>query len=151
MTAPKTLDWKYHVIHTWASERLSWAEALLLPDDPAWIGEALWFTLDGLHDSPGAQEWLDQALAHLDGREFWVRDEHSEMMGDADMIVRAQDFSKEEFLEWMRVWIREKGMPVGELREAPFVEFEGRHAMADFVSDLQARYPVDSDAHDEVD
>lgn len=47
------------------------------------------------------------------------------------MIVRANDFSKKEFLGWVKVWMREKGLPVDQLVQAPIGFFRGRSGVAD--------------------
>lgn len=44
-------------------------------------------------------------------------------MGDSNMIINAKDFSKEEFLEYVKIFIREMDIPITDLIDAPVNEF----------------------------
>ena len=47
---------------------------------------------------------------------------------------RPMDFSKEELLDWVCVWLRENGLPVANLVEGSMEEFRGKAFHADLAS-----------------
>ena len=115
------MNWKYFIHHTWPEERTEWAEAFVRPDDPAYTGDSLWVTID---------------CRDLGREPFRVVDRQDD---DADLLVNARDFTRAEFLEWMKVWLRAKGFTVTDLVPAALEEFVGTHAHADFLFRLATR------------
>jgi hypothetical protein len=119
----RTMNWKYYVPHVWDTPRTVWEDIYLLPDVPDPEPKSIWLTVDALgdiadpaHDSD-REEFQRTALAKLGDREYWIE--------GAEMIVRARDFSQEELLGWVRIWLAEQGLPVADLVEAPLEAFVG--------------------------
>lgn len=140
------MRWKYWIHHTWPDERTSWAEAFVRPDDPTYAGQSLWVTIDCLGEPPvespksTLRERYDESCNWLGDHPYRVAE--SEEMGDADLVVNALDFTKAEFLDWVKVWLRAKGLPAAELVPAPLEEFEGTNPQADFLAHLVKQYPA---------
>jgi hypothetical protein len=136
--------WKYFIPHTWRSDRALWEDVYLLPDDARYEGRALWLTIDAYGDptdpelSEGRAEFQAYAERQLAGRDFCIE--------GTDMIVKQCDFTKEELLDWVRVWLRENQLPVTDLQEGTPQEFAGKawHAT------LMAGYTADSDLSVEI-
>jgi len=141
------VDWKYHIIHEWSEERCQWAELLLLPDDAIYKGEALWVTIDclGSFDPENEvdkedKEWYYKALQKLADQDYWVREEGSDFPCDSDMIIKAKNFTRDEFLYWVSIWIKEKALPITELVAAPIEDFVGIHSQADLIKKKKKVY-----------
>jgi len=131
------MNWRYYIPHDWPeSGRTTWEDIFILPDDPSYSGEALWLTINCLGEPPGENsgvepsEWAE-AAAMLGDAPYRVSDE-ADGPG-IDMIVRGVDFSEGEFLEWVKEWLRVKGIAVSELVPAPLEDFAGRLSQADFI------------------
>ena len=62
------------------------------------------------------------------------------MIDEADMTVRAEDFSKEELLEWVQVWLVESGFEVSELVEGTLEDFEDSNAHVKAVAHSMRLY-----------
>src|SRR5689334_18521242 len=106
-------DWKYCLPHVWDRPREVWEDVYLLPDDPAYVGPGLHFTVDAfgnvLEPSHGSDRaaFQEEALAKLAGAPFWI---------DGDqMLLRQEDFSRDELMGWIRVWLEHHGFAVGRL------------------------------------
>ncbi len=133
------MRWKYLIPHTWKFPRETWADVLLLPDDPEYKGDALMLTIDALGDlskpsiDEEEEEFRKDALEKLGSKDYWV--------GVGRMIVRVKDFNKEEFLNFVKIWFDENGLDVSELIETTIEDFKGKHAMADLIITLQKSYP----------
>jgi hypothetical protein len=129
------VDWKYFIPHIWEGERQVWEDVYLLPVGGRYDGQALWLTIDALgkaEDSAvGAIDVDDraEALRKLGDRSYHI--------DGTDMLVRQEDFTKAEMLEWVRVWLRDNGLPVSELIEAPLEEFQGRAQHADLIAEFR--------------
>lgn len=143
------MNWKYYIIHEWSGERRQWGELLLLPDDAFYKEEALWLTIDCLGDfNPENEankelyykEWYYEALQKLGNQDYWVKEEGSDFPGDSDMIIKAKNFTKDEFLYWVSILIKEKALPIIDLVAAPIEDFVGRHSQADLIYYLQKAY-----------
>jgi hypothetical protein len=139
------MKWKYHIPHVWdpPTERVGWADVWLLPDDPAYNGGSLWLTIDALSGGafdtePGA--FRAEALRKLGDREFWVKSE-DEMSSakDCDMIVRAENFDRAEFLGWVQKWIEHQELEFSGLIEAPFEDFADSNDMARTIKSIQQK------------
>jgi hypothetical protein len=46
------------------------------------------------------------------------------------MVVGVDDFSKEEMLRWVEMWLKESGLPVSELVEGTIEEFKNSNVEA---------------------
>lgn len=114
-----------------------WEDVLLLPQDPAYDGEAVQLTVDAFGDvgdpTHGGEraEFQKKALQKLGDRECWIE--------SSDMIVRATDFNKQELIQWVHRWFSETGLPQIELATAPIEEFKGRYPYADLLITLQKK------------
>ncbi|XYH97723.1 hypothetical protein ACMHYB_59885 [Sorangium sp. So ce1128] len=131
-------DWKYCLPHIWDHPRQVWEDVYLLPDDPGYAGPGLHLTVDAfgnaLDPSHGSDraEFQAEALAQLGDAEFRIN--------GSEMLLRQEDFSREELLSWVRVWLAHNGFPVGQLREVPAEEFAGRVKHASIITALTASY-----------
>ncbi len=137
------MKWKYHIPHTWdpATLRMGWADVWLLPDDAGYDGGSIWLTIDALAggaDDMAAGEFRQEALRKLGDRDFWIRTgDDTGSPKDCDMIVRAEDFDRAEFLGWVKKWIESHGWTVSALTEAPFECFENTNDMARTVKAIR--------------
>jgi len=128
-------DWKYCFPHIWDRPREVWEDVYLLPDDPTYLGAGLHLTVDAfgnvLDSSHGSDRaaFQEKVLAKLAGAPYRID-------GD-EMLLRQEDFSRDELLGWIRVWLEHHGFSVDRLREVALAEFNGRLAHADFVSALK--------------
>lgn len=136
-------DWKYSIPHVWDRLRQVWEDVYLLPDDPAYTGPGLHLTVDALgtvlDSSPDSERAAAEAvaLAELGDAEFRI--------DDGEMLVRREDFSREELLSWVRVWLVHHDLPVGRLREVPVAEFTESIEHAKVVANLKALYSGSAD------
>ncbi len=132
--------WKYFIPHTWRSDRALWEDVYLLPVDSGHEGAALWLTIDAYGDptDPELSEGRARFQAYADGqlgdRDFCIE--------GTDMIVKQRDFTKEELLAWVRVWLRENQLPVTDLREGTAREFAGKAWHATLVAGYEAENDV---------
>jgi hypothetical protein len=142
------VNWKYHIPHIWdpPTRRMGWAEVWLLPDDPEYRGESVWLTIDALSGGPdfGVEpgEFRRQALEKIGERPFWIRprgdaNARLEAGADCDMLVRAEDFDREEFLKWVELWLRETGLACSGLIEAPYDDFAGSNKQARAIDKIK--------------
>lgn len=144
------MDWKYYIMHEWPDgERFTWGEAFLLPDDPTYDGAAVWLTFrcigdSSLFDDEDGKQWHEKALRKLAGRSHYVVGEDDDL-GDSDLIVAPADFSHDEFMNWVEVWIKAQGLSFDRLIPAPLDDFTGRSDHADLLKELTMIYPVDDE------
>jgi len=120
------MKWKYYIPAEWKpDERHTWEDVWLLPGDENYRGESVWLTIDSL---TSATEFLDEGHQHsqLQPGEFSI--------DGGDMIVGVNDFSKNEFLDWVEVWLRESGFVDSELLEASYEDFKDSNPEARAVS-----------------
>ena len=120
------MKWKYYIPAEWnPDERHTWEDVWLLPDDENYRGESVWLTIDSL---TSATEFVDENDRHsqLQPGEFSI--------DGVDMIVGVNDFSKNEFLHWVEVWLRESGFVDSELLEAAYEDFKDSNAEARAIS-----------------
>lgn len=135
------MNWKYHIPHTWESPRGVWEDVWLLPDDPNYKGESIWLTIDAFGDVSdpdyGSEraDFQKEALKRLGDKQYWI--------GSGEMIVRATDFTKDELLHWVKVWLEETGFIVSSLREAPIEEFADTNEQARIIMTLHDKYGSD--------
>ena len=148
------MDWKYYIMHEWPDgQRRLWGELFLLPDDPSYEGKAVWLTFrcigdSCLFDDEDGKRWHEEATRKLDGRSHYVVGEDDDL-GDSDLIVAAGDFSHDEFMNWVEVWIKASGLSFGRLVQAPLDDFTGRSDHADFLKKLTTEYGVNDENESE--
>ena len=120
---------------------MGWADVWLLPDDPAYQGDSAWLTIDALGGGPddmGPGEFRREALEKLRDRDFWVKSgDDASSVKDCDMIVRAENFDRAEFLVWVQKWLESRGWEFSGLMEAPFEDFENSNDMARTVKAIK--------------
>jgi len=130
------MKWKYYIPAEWKpDERQTWEDVWLLPDDKTYHGGSIWLTIDSL---TSAVEYLSEEQMrslkvpaggfHIDG---------------TDMIVGVKDFTREEILNWTKVWLGESGFSVTELFEGTFEDFEGTNDEARAIA--QAKEKLEKD------
>ena len=129
------MDWKYFIPHVWEHERQIWEDVYLLPLDGRYNGQALWLTVDALgnveileHGSDRA-EFQSKAQQKLGDRPFHI--------DGTDMLICSEDFSKAELLDWVRVWLRENGVPVARRIEGTPEDFRGKAFHVDLLGIYQ--------------
>jgi len=137
------MNWKYWIMHKWTDERIRWGEAFILPEDTEYDGDALWITIDCIgtpDDHVGHQEiaWYEEAKTKLGSKPYCLC--YSDELGDTDLLVNARDFTKGEFLYWIKVWLLEQGINADKLISASLDDFLGRHEHADFMYRIIQRY-----------
>ncbi len=117
------MNWKYFFAHEWLESRNVWEDVYLMPEIPNYQGRSLWVTIDALGDpsdpthGTDRREFVEEALPKLSDAEYCIEGHK--------MIVRARAFTKEELLDWVRIWLRESGFGVDELIEGTAKEFDG--------------------------
>ncbi len=130
------INWKYYIPHTWEdNEKFRWADIWLLPDKSDYKGDSLWLTIDALGNSSDIyneeqKEYREEMLQKLGDRDFYCDDEK------LDMIVRADNFTKEEFLKWVKVCITHKGFPCKDLVESTFEDFKDTNEQAKVIYNI---------------
>jgi hypothetical protein len=138
------MNWKYYIMHSFKDDwRMKWAELYIIPDDPSYNGEALWVTIDCIGESPrhkGEDEvkFHKEAKKLLGDADYRVCEEDE--MGDSDMLINAEDFSKDEFLEYVKIWIKKNGFQITDLISAPVEDFSGRGDNADAINEIIKNY-----------
>ena len=136
------MKWKCYIPAEWKpDERQTWEDVWLLPGDKTYHGESIWLTIDSL---TSAVEYLSEEQMrsaevpaggfHIDG---------------TDMVVGVKDFSREEILDWTKVWLSETGFSVTELLEGTFEDFEGTNDEARAIA--QAKEKIEEDGVSESD
>lgn len=135
------MRWRYYIPHAWdpPESRTTWADVLLLPDDPAYEGRALWITVDAVPDPVDPRErgdvrrWRKQ-LAKLGRASFFMETD------TMDLTVRAADFDRTECLDWIARWLRGTGLPFSGFVAGPVEAFAGRSDLGAVVVALQQKY-----------
>lgn len=131
------MKWLYWIPHTWdpPDTRMSWADVLLLPDDPAYDGAALWLTVDAvLNPAFDQDEWAGygpERLQQMGDAEFHLIQDH------LNLAVRAADFDRAECLTWVSKWL-DHSFEFSGLAQASIENFAGRSQMADVITAIQA-------------
>jgi hypothetical protein len=142
------MNWKYWIMHKWTDERFRWGEAFILPDDPEYDGDALWITIDCIgtpedHISHEEIVWYEEAKTMLGNSPYYLC--ASDELGDTDLLVNAKDFTKDDFLNWILIWLQEQGIKADNLIGAPLDDFLGRHEHADFLNEIIQQYGKNQD------
>ena len=133
------MDWKYFIPHIWDREREVWEDVYLLPVDSDYDGEALCLTVDAFGNTDIAEHGSDraifqvEALQKLGDKPFY--------MDDSSLLIRDEDFTKQELLAWVRVWLQELGFTVTSLIEGSRDEFRDRAFHVDCMDHLERDDP----------
>jgi|ERR1051325_482916 hypothetical protein len=126
------MKWKYYIPAEWKSdERQTWEDVWLLPDDETYHGASIWLTIDSL---TSAVEYLSEE--EIQSPEVEAGSFH---IDGTDMLVGVKDFSREEILNWTKVWLSESGFSVTELIEGTFEEFEDTNAEARAIAEAREK------------
>jgi hypothetical protein len=120
--------WKYYIPHIWEADRTVWEDVYLLPDHPSYTDQALWLTIDALGYYEGSER--DEAESRLGHQSY--------LIDDTDMLVCTEDFSKLELLNWVGIWLEEKGLLFTTLEEGTAKEFRGRTAVDEALQTVYA-------------
>jgi hypothetical protein len=139
----RSMKWLYFIPHVWdgPDARATWEDVYLKPLGPDYRGESLWLTVDALGDETivehGAdrQEFREEALRKLGSMDHWI--------GDGDMIVRAVDFTRDELLGWVKIWLEHHEFAVTELVEGSRAAFAGTNDHARAIEAAMDRMPDD--------
>jgi predicted protein tyrosine phosphatase len=93
------MKWKFFFPDPWndPSVRVALEEVTLVPPQSKGGAASCLFTLEGLHSFTGGT--IDEKLERLGNGEYSIND-------TMDMLIRREDFDKQEFLEWTRLFIR---------------------------------------------
>lgn len=130
------MRWKVFTDPKWDKERRNWGEAFVWPDPAEHEGALRFLEVYCLGVSPEVgpkrwrPSWYSRAVKWLGDRPYRI--DLSGELGAANLYVGASNFTRDEFLGWVVVWMRECGLIVRELVVAPLQEFA--HACPD--SDL---------------
>jgi hypothetical protein len=136
------MRWKYYIPAEWKpDERQTWEDVWLLPDDETYDGDSIWLTIDSL---TSAVEYLSEE--EIKSSEVHAGDFH---IAGTDMLVGVKDFSREEILDWTKVWLSESGFSVTGLIEGTYEDFEGTNAEARAIA--QAKEKLERDGAIEPD
>jgi hypothetical protein len=151
------MKWLYYIPHTWEDregkmlEKVCWEDLYLMPDITE-CHKSIWLTVDGYYPEdttinglPWEATWFEnEAEKELFLKQgFLIRDEQ-------DMVVKDPEFTKEELLEWAKLFLREIGFTVSELVEAPVGRFAGsnQHVRAvDTAVEAMREFELDPEAH----
>jgi hypothetical protein len=121
------MKWKYYIPSVWnPDERHAWEDIWLLPDDQAYQGGSIWLTIDSLTSDTEFRTQEDLLPRQIPAEGF--------VINGTDMVVGVNDFSEEELLHWVEVWLHESGLPVSGLIEGTFEEFKDSNEEARAVS-----------------
>lgn len=136
------MNWKYYILHEWPEgEMQTWEDVFILPDVPSYSGDALWITIDCAVPAPDENsddEWRERYKIEqrvLGGARYNILDEPNDL--GSNMILSQHSFSINEFLNYVKIWIASRQLPVTDLISAPIEEFAGRCAHADLIISLQ--------------
>ncbi len=119
------MNWKYFFAHKWSCERHTWEDIWLLPDDLKYKGDSIWLTISAIgYITPEMADWdYTQKVLEEMGNNLFLIDQKD----NTEMIVNVLDFTKEELLIWVKVWLKEMGFVVMDLIEGTREEFNGRN------------------------
>lgn len=93
------MQWKYSFPDAWTNPaaRVALEDVYLIPPEGKAGPSSYWFTLEGLRSFTGGTH--DEKLERLGSADYVINDA-------MDMLVRRDDFDKQELLEWTRLFIR---------------------------------------------
>jgi hypothetical protein len=134
------MNWKYHIPHVFElGQRKPWAEVWLLPQDPRFSVRSICLTVDAFGDASDPTHGSDrlafqeEALVKLGNDPYWI--------SGRDMIVRVRDLGREDFLDWVKVWLQKIDPGFGELTPGSFEDFSGTSGDAKLIERIFLEYP----------
>ena len=124
---------KYFIPSEWnQNEKRLWEDIWLLPDDKSYGGESIWLTIDSL---TFAVEYLSEEAAQMSKVQaggFYI--------DGTNMLVGVNDFSREELLYWVAVWLKEADFMVTELIEGTNEEFKDTNDHARGITEAKRKF-----------
>ena len=82
--------------------------------------------MPAIHAMPSQSFWLTiDASSYVDEETRQALGSSPYQIDDDDMVVNAEDFSKQELLEYACIWLSEKGFADVRLVEGVYSEFQG--------------------------
>ncbi len=125
------MNWKYCFIHDWETPRTDWMDIFLLPDDAAYEDDALrlsvfskeWYSVNC------DKELYGQILSELNDKEFFIDED--------EVYIRAENYTEEEMLNWVKVWFSEIGVTCKQLIKVSYKEFDGRHPQFKIMQNMR--------------
>ena len=150
------MRWVYYVPHAWGEEeRTVWEDVWLMPESylqlPPEERTSVWLTVDGYQaedeelapDLIEEKTWFDEGEFEIFEKQGYIIREE-----EGDMIVKDRDFSMDELLEWIKIfllettWVKEKygEFDAVELVEGTFEDFSGTNDDADAISSAKEAY-----------
>ncbi|MBD2596396.1 hypothetical protein H6G74_18965 [Nostoc spongiaeforme FACHB-130] len=130
------MNWKYYIPHIWEQERQIWEDVYLLPDYGSYNGEALWLTIDALGNPNNLEDESD--FDEFEKKLLKKLGDNSYLIDGTEIVVRTEDFSKAELLEWVQLWLQQQGFSVSGLFEASAEDFQGKAFHVDFLAHLKS-------------
>lgn len=137
------MKWLYYIPHTWdpPEERTVWEDVWLMPEPmrEARDKSSVWLTVDALGNKP-----LEDNPEEMEIYRGWLnRLENADYDIDWDqchMIVSADNFNMEEFLEYTKIFLREAFNEDNiELIEGTYEDFEGTNEHAGILQALEKK------------
>ncbi|CCQ70103.1 hypothetical protein CWATWH0402_2984 [Crocosphaera watsonii WH 0402] len=127
------MNWIYYLPHILDREQEYWADIYLLPQNSSYNGQALWLTIEAL----GLFEELDrqEKVKKLGEQSFYLYGSSLD-----NMVINSESFTKEELLQWARIWLEAQDLPVNHLLEGSREMFKGKAYHADLIDELQIRF-----------
>ena len=78
-------------------------------------------------------EFRREALEKLGDDTYWI--------SGADMIVRTRDLGREDFLDWVRIWLRKVDPGFGTMNSGSFEDFSSTSRDAKLIERIFLEYP----------
>lgn len=119
------MNWKYYIPHEWESDRCAWEDIWLMPSIHAVSSQSYWLTID--------------AASYIDDEQKQALGSSPYLINGDDMVVNADNFSKDELLEYARIWLSEKGFTDVQLIEGTYEEFQGSNEDAKAIEIAKKR------------
>lgn len=131
------MKWFYYIPHVWESseDRHVWEDVYLLPKNAPEGMESIWFTIDALGDVNNPLSGSDRAEFQRELLATLATDQWH--IAGTDMLVRATDFSREELLNYVRIWLEASNLPCDELIESTYERFENTNEHATTLRSLR--------------
>jgi predicted protein tyrosine phosphatase len=94
------MRWKFSLPNVpGGGERTALEDLYLMPEDGSSDGRSYWVTVEGLQSFTGGTR--EEKLDRLSGKDYDISD-------TMDMLVHQEDFSREELLGWVRIFIQNR-------------------------------------------
>jgi hypothetical protein len=139
----RIMRWLYYIPHSWEDpdgnpkKKTTWEDVYLMPDDPE-CKKSIWLTVDGYQaEDIGFPSGFIDEKTWFDEGEFEIFQEQGYLIRSShcDIIVFTPEFTKEELLNWAKLFLEEEGHVVTELEEATFERFAGTNQHACTVAE----------------